>query len=136
MNKLKKTTKIVIYDSLGVLCIIGSILFGWLPGPGGIPLFLIGLGLIATHHDWAERYITIIKKYADNIGDLVFVDTPAIQALYDSISLVLVGLSAYLLYSRPNAVLLAFGLSSGFIAILIFLRNRHRYNRIKAKIRN
>ncbi|HYH74914.1 MAG TPA: PGPGW domain-containing protein [Candidatus Saccharimonadales bacterium] len=40
---------------VGVLFIIASILTGWLPGPGGIPLFLIGIAVLASEFTWAER---------------------------------------------------------------------------------
>lgn len=40
---------------VGVLFIIGAVLTGWLPGPGGIPLFLIGIAILATEFAWAKR---------------------------------------------------------------------------------
>lgn len=43
---------------VGLLIVIASGLVGWLPGPGGIPLFLVGIAVLATEFTWAER----IKK--------------------------------------------------------------------------
>ena len=40
---------------LGSAMIIAAPLAGWLPGPGGIPLFLMGLALLATEFLWAKR---------------------------------------------------------------------------------
>ncbi len=40
---------------VGLLFVIASGLTGWLPGPGGIPLFLIGIAILATEFAWAKR---------------------------------------------------------------------------------
>ncbi|WP_119714448.1 PGPGW domain-containing protein [Propionibacterium ruminifibrarum] len=40
---------------LGALLLILSALTGWLPGPGGIPLFLIGMAVLASEFRWAHR---------------------------------------------------------------------------------
>jgi hypothetical protein len=39
-----------------------AILLGWLPGPGGIPLFLVGLSLLAINHEWAKKRMDSIKN--------------------------------------------------------------------------
>jgi uncharacterized protein (TIGR02611 family) len=41
---------------VGLACVISAGLIGWLPGPGGIPLFLIGVAILATEYAWAERF--------------------------------------------------------------------------------
>lgn len=40
---------------IGMAFVIAAPLTGWLPGPGGIPLFLIGVAILATEFEWAER---------------------------------------------------------------------------------
>ena len=40
---------------VGLLFVIAAGLTGWLPGPGGIPLFLIGIAILATEFAWAKR---------------------------------------------------------------------------------
>jgi hypothetical protein len=39
---------------IGCLFILAAGLTGWLPGPGGIPLFLIGIAVLATEFEWAK----------------------------------------------------------------------------------
>ncbi len=39
---------------LGGLLMLASALTGWLPGPGGIPLFLAGLAVWASEFAWAK----------------------------------------------------------------------------------
>lgn len=40
---------------IGSLFIVAAGLTGWLPGPGGVPLFLIGIAILATEFTWAKR---------------------------------------------------------------------------------
>ena len=39
---------------VGCLFIIAAAATGWLPGPGGIPLFIIGIAILATEFAWAK----------------------------------------------------------------------------------
>lgn len=40
---------------VGFTFVLAAGLTGWIPGPGGIPLFLIGVAILATEFAWAER---------------------------------------------------------------------------------
>lgn len=40
---------------IGMIFIIAAGLTGWLPGPGGIPLFLIGIAILSTEFEWAKQ---------------------------------------------------------------------------------
>jgi hypothetical protein len=56
----------VLFTILGVLLIIGALLIGWLPGPGGIFLALAGLWVLAQEYDWAEDALDWMKdKYRE-----------------------------------------------------------------------
>ncbi|HEU4946898.1 MAG TPA: PGPGW domain-containing protein [Kribbella sp.] len=46
---------------LGSLLIIAAPLTGWLPGPGGIPLFIAGLAVLASEFEWAQRLLYWVK---------------------------------------------------------------------------
>ena len=39
---------------VGCLLIIAAAATGWLPGPGGIPLFIAGIAVLATEFAWAK----------------------------------------------------------------------------------
>lgn len=55
--------RIVIF-LFGALCMIASPLVSPLPGPGGIVLFAIGLGLVLQTSAWARRrYVKFKKRY-------------------------------------------------------------------------
>ncbi|MEU0089810.1 PGPGW domain-containing protein [Kribbella sp. NPDC006257] len=48
---------------LGGLLIIAAPLTGWLPGPGGIPLFIAGLAVLASEFEWAQRLLYKVKDW-------------------------------------------------------------------------
>ena len=51
---------------VGVALMLVAVLTGWLPGPGGIPLFLIGLAVLASEFEWAHRLLHWAKdKFRD-----------------------------------------------------------------------
>jgi hypothetical protein len=39
----------------GMLLVISAPLIGWIPGPGGTIVFLLGIAVLATEFEWAER---------------------------------------------------------------------------------
>ncbi len=49
-------------DALGILLLVIALLIGWLPGPGGIPLTIAGLALLAVNHNWARRWLALLVK--------------------------------------------------------------------------
>ena len=48
---------------LGGLLIIAAPLTGWLPGPGGIPLFIAGLAVLASEFEWAQRLLYRVRDW-------------------------------------------------------------------------
>lgn len=62
MEKLKKhwlsipaTIRKPIILVIGMAFVIISPFTGVLPGPGGIPIFLIGVAILSTEFEWAQR---------------------------------------------------------------------------------
>ena len=53
---------------LGVFLILLAGTTGWLPGPGGIPLALIGLAVLASEFEWAHRLLEWAKTKARELG--------------------------------------------------------------------
>lgn len=48
---------------LGWSLIILAVAIGWLPGPGGIPLALLGLNVLASEYVWAARLKGWVLKH-------------------------------------------------------------------------
>lgn len=72
MHKVLRVTWVIVLDVVGIALIILAILIGWLPGPGGIPLALVGLSLLAINHTWAERLLQRIKAEGLKLKDKLF----------------------------------------------------------------
>jgi hypothetical protein len=135
MVKLLRFWKIILLDTLGVLLMIGAILTGWLPGPTGVPMFILGLSLLAIHHEWAERYINIIKKYANRASDYIFVNNPGVQFFYDCIAPLMIGGGVYSLWRHDAVWMISAGIFLTFTGLTILLGNRQRLKRLKSSLR-
>lgn len=46
----------------GLALMVGAVVTGPLPGPGGIPLFLLGLAVWASEFEWAHRVMMWFKR--------------------------------------------------------------------------
>lgn len=133
MARVKHYLQLIIFDTLAVLCMIGALLTGWLPGPGGIPLFLAGLGLLAINHEWAERYIDLLREYADKLGDLIF--RPRLRGFFDLLAPTLLIWGIYILLDLFPPWTKAMGIFLISMGVLVFFGNRDRWNRLKNKFR-
>jgi hypothetical protein len=47
--------------AIGLLLVLLGLATGWLPGPGGIPLILLGLAVWASEFRWAHRLMLRLK---------------------------------------------------------------------------
>lgn len=132
MAKVKHYFQLIVFDTLAIICMIGAIATGWLPGPGGIPLFIIGLSLLAINHEWAERYIEILRRYADKLGNIIF--TPRLRVFFDVVTLLLLILGTALVYAQNAIWMISLGIFSLGMSLLLFLGNRNRWIKLKATI--
>lgn len=60
----------VVIGVLGTLCIIAGAITGPLPGPGGIPLVLLGLAIWASEFAWARRLLEWFKRKVHQVRGL------------------------------------------------------------------
>lgn len=110
--------------------ILAAIFFGWLPGIGGIPLFLGGLGLLAINNEWARKWLEYLKNRGSDVARVVFAENKKLMFMNDIIAALLFSGSVIVLVEYPNyfARTIAFagmGLSAG-----LFFGNRDRLKRI------
>ena len=101
MNSVKKSWKRLprhvrrpIVVVTGSLILLISATIGWLPGPGGIPLFLLGIAILASEFTWAERIRDLILDTIDR-GLRYCKRNPLIATLLIVVGL---GISASLVY--------------------------------------
>jgi len=135
MTRIKNLTKIILFDSLAVICFIGVVLFGWLPGPGGLPLFLAGLGLLAVNHEWAKRALDKVKNKTTHFRQVLFPNNPWVQYGYDFVASALFFVSMYLLLTTNNPFLISASLATVCFSLVILLFNRKRIDKLSAKFK-
>ncbi len=58
---------VVGFVGVALMALAASI--GWLPGPAGIPLFLLGLAVLASEFDWAHRLLRRAKREARKLEE-------------------------------------------------------------------
>ena len=131
MRKMLSFWKVVVLDLLGITCMVLAILTGWLPGPGGIPLFIVGLSLLAINHEWAQKYIDNLQDYVSKLGEIIFDEDPLVQLMYDIICPILVLAGAYLLWHHSATWTISLGIFLVFTGITILLGNRNRWTNFK-----
>jgi hypothetical protein len=52
----------------GLALVIAAPFTGVLPGPGGIPIFLIGIAILATEFEWAQRVRDRVLSWVQSTG--------------------------------------------------------------------
>jgi len=135
MRKLQRYGKILVFDTLAGLCFIGVLLFGWLPGPGGLPLLIAGLALLAVNHDWAERWMETTKSKGLSIKKKFFPDNILVRRTYDALSVIGVSAGLFVTFYATNRFAATAGVMFVRIFILIFLFNRDRLDKLSDVIK-
>lgn len=116
--------------ALGLVLVIAAPLVGWIPGPGGIILFLAGIAVLASEFDWAKHIEIFFLKTVPKEIEKRWQPTPAWEAIFDvtAILLLLAALSAATMdWWAPV-------LSFGIAAICLFLFNRDRLSRLRRRL--
>jgi len=128
---MKHRLRVLATDALGVLLIICAALFGWLPGPGGIPLLLGGLGLLAINHAWARRLIRKVRDGGVRLTDRLFPNHIVAKIVYDVLAVAAVGFSIWLLFYFTDNLRRSLGILLLFMGLSIFIFNRRRVDALK-----
>lgn len=120
--------KRILFDVLGVFLIILGLSLGWLPGPGGIPLILAGLGLLSINNHWAKRITKHIEKYADDARLIIFPNLRVVKIIHNIVAFILLLTAIWLIFFIKSAFSIGIGISLLAIAIVEVFMN---YNLIK-----
>ncbi len=126
MGYWKRNGKRFATDGLGYLLLLVSALTGWLPGPGGIPLALAGLGLLSINNKWAHDLREYVLKHGGRVIDIIFPKNSAVEWAYDAIAVLLLILSSILLWQRSAIWQISLATFGYFIALFVALMNRDR----------
>lgn len=132
MGQKKRTTAGRIgVDILGFTLIIAAGLSAPLPGPGGIPLLILGLSLLATNHAWAERILLYVKNHGLKFLDKVFDGSPRVKLLVDFTGIVAIVLGVLLIGQITHNGAKTSAISLIIVSIIMLLGNRKRAQSIK-----
>lgn len=132
---MKQKTKALLTDILGFTLIIAAVPIGWLPGPGGIPVLIIGLSLLANNHEWAERILDRVKKEGLNLADKLFDGSAKTKWAVDILSVVFISIAVLLLIYLTRSLKYTVAISLCISATFLFFGNRKRYQAILKKVR-
>lgn len=58
----------MVVATVGVLVILVALSIGWLPGPGGIPLAIVGLAILASEFVWAHHLLGRANRAAVDLA--------------------------------------------------------------------
>jgi hypothetical protein len=133
MDFVRRNLKRILTDTAGYGLILAGILTGWLPGPGGIPLVVGGLGLLSINNLWAKRLRIFVLDHAGKAADVLFPKIPWIEWGYDVLVVLLFALTIALEWRHASIFQMGLGVSAFFIALLIALTNRDRLARLRGK---
>lgn len=133
MHFIKHHGKRIAIDGAGYLLIIAAALTGWLPGPGGIPLFIAGLGLLSINNEWARRLRDYLLQNGGKIVKVIFPVNPVVQWLYDIVVVLLWIVVALLAWRHAAIWQISLAIALFFAALAIALLNRDRLNRLRRK---
>lgn len=133
MSALKRHLKRILIDTAGYLLILAGILLGWVPGPGGIPLILAGLGLLSLYNPWARSLRTYLLKHGGRLTEILFPDSLIIQTMYDIAALAFFVIATLLAIHHRAIWEISVAVVLFFLAVFVAGLNRGRYHRIKRK---
>lgn len=126
-----KTVRKPFVFTLGLVLIMIAPLVGWIPGPGGIIVFLLGIAVLASEFDWAENLQEFFLKTVPKEVKKRWRPTPKWEITFDITAiLMLLGAlgSAYVNWWAP-----VFSLGIG--GLCLFLFNRERLTRLKKRLK-
>jgi hypothetical protein len=133
MSFLRKHTKRVAIDAAGYLLIVGGITTGWIPGPGGIPLIVAGLGLLSINNAWAKRLRVWVIENGGKLVQILFPKWAWAEWGYDIAAFLLLVLTLLLELRHASMWQISLGVTAFFIALFIALTNRDRLKRLRNK---
>lgn len=132
---MHRRIKAILVDIIGFTLIIAAIPISWLPGPGGIPILIIGLSLLANNHEWAERILEHIKTQGGNLLDKFFSGSAKMKWFVDLASVAFIAIAVILLELLTPNIKYTIGIALIISGTFLFLGNRRRYQRFWEKIK-
>lgn len=137
MNKRKKRSPIkrIAIDIGGFGLILLGILTGWLPGPGGIPLVLAGLGLLSLNYEWAERMLKNFEKKRVELTDKYLMADRETSITMDIISVLMIAGGVWIVVDASSLIFRGLGIGLIAGAVVALASNQKRIERLLKKLK-
>lgn len=130
---MKRIVKRILLDMLGVMLLIAAVLFGWVPGPGGIPLALAGLTVLSINHPSAKRLLIWAKLKSVTIIEKTSTTNPVLQIVYDVGAVIFLVGGIVLLWNTQNTIVRIVCFGFIYFAIILSLTNRKWFKKLIKK---
>lgn len=118
-------------DIAGYTCLILVPLIGWLPGPGGIPLLVAGLGLLSVHNKWAKKLLDYVKKHSENLRTIIFPKKTSVEWFWDIVAIGLFIGACVVSIFVDFWLIRALATGVGALSTTIFVFNKGRIERLQ-----
>ncbi|MEM6997478.1 MAG: PGPGW domain-containing protein [Patescibacteria group bacterium] len=132
----KFKSSMILSDVTGVIMVIIGIIIGPLPGPGFVPFFFGGLGLMSLHHPSIARKRDWLLKDGNDLLDKLFPDHHVIMILWDVAVVIGLCIGTFAILGLNGFLQVAFAAMGFTGAFIVFVKNRrrlHRYSQHRAK---
>lgn len=126
--------KRILTDTAGYLMLLGAVLFGWLPGPGGVPLLIGGLSLLSIHNEWARKLLHKVKEKGSSLYDIFFPDNKWVQSAYDVLGVFIGGVAIYIISLETKNLIQTLAIAVVFVSVGLLVTNRKRLEKISRVI--
>lgn len=130
---MQKKIKRIAIDLSGYGLILLGLLTGWLPGPGGIPLIVAGLGLLSVHNQWAKRILHFIQENGSKFMGWAFPNNKWAAAAHDALVICLLAGALYLIFFARSPITIGLAIGLFALSVVDFLYNRNRLAFFKRK---
>jgi hypothetical protein len=130
---MSKKLKRILIDIAGYGLILLGVTTGWLPGPGGIPLIVAGLGLLSINNKWAQELRDYVLHNGGKLVQTLFPNNPVVQILYDILVVLLLILVGVLGWQHAAIWQISLAIALYFIALFIASMNRQRLERFRSR---
>lgn len=138
MTRTKKDRPLyqrIVIDIAGFSLMIISPFLGWLPGPGGIPLFVAGLGLVSLNHEWAENLLKNFESKREAVTDRYLMASPRVSWMIDLICLIVIFIGLYLAATQNQIIIRGIGLAATSVSFIVLFSNQKRFERIAKRLK-
>lgn len=132
---MQKKTKAILIDIAGFGLLLAAIPIGWIPGPGGIPVVILGLSLLATNHDWADKMMQRVKDESVKASKRVSESSKTTKWLIDIASVAFIAVAVILFTEFTGSLAITSGISLVISGATLLITNQNRINRVWQKFK-